>query len=143
MSAKVDQFCNNLRDRLNAIEDRVQSVKANLEKLPKQSEQALQKCLAESRAKVDSEKRRLEKAQASLLARAEQKFSEIKAGISQWKANLDVSKLQARADRAEMYAADAIFVADMAVAEAEEAIIDAVIARMDADTVDKPVVAKI
>src|SRR5689334_19071531 len=34
MSAKVDKFCSNLRDRLNAIEARVESAKANVEALP-------------------------------------------------------------------------------------------------------------
>ena len=141
MSARVDQFCDDLRDRLNAVEDRVQSVKTNLEKLPKQSEQAIQKYLAETRAKVEGEKKRVEKAQANLRTRAEQKIGEIKEAINQWKAKRDVTKLHARADRAEAYAADAIFVADMAVAEAEEAILDALIARMDADTADEPAVA--
>ena len=141
MSAKVDQFCDNLRSRLNAVEDRVESLKTNLEQLPAKGEQALQKCLAETRAKVAGEKKKVEKAQASLKARAEQKIGEIKEAIEQWKAKREVSKLHARADRAEQYAADAIYIADIAVAEAEEAIIDALIARMDADRVDEPAVA--
>jgi chromosome segregation ATPase len=141
MSARVDQFCDNLRTRLNATEEKVQSLKTSLEKLPQQSEQALQKCLAETRAKVEGEKKKVEKAQASLKARAQQKVGEIKDAISQWKAKREVNKLHARADRAEQYAADAIFIADMAVADAEEAIVDALIARMDADQVDEPAVA--
>jgi len=141
MSARVDQFCDTLKTRLNATEEKVQLLKANLGKLPQQSEQALQKCLAETRAKVEGEKKKVEKAQASLKARAEQKVGEIKEAIGQWKAKREVSKLHARADRAEQYAADAIFVADMAVADAEEAIVDALIARMDAEKVDEPAVA--
>jgi hypothetical protein len=36
MSAKVDQFCNQLRDRLNTIEGRLQSAKTNIQSLPEE-----------------------------------------------------------------------------------------------------------
>ena len=37
MSAKVDKFCDRLRDRLNAIAGRLQSVKTNVAALPDQA----------------------------------------------------------------------------------------------------------
>ena len=52
-----------------------------------------------------------------------------------------MSNLTARADFAEQYAADAVFIADAAVAEAEEAIIDALLARIDAENAKAPAVA--
>lgn len=141
MSARVDQFCDRLKDRLNALENQVETMKSNLQKLPKQGEQALQKSLNEARGKIKAQKKKVEQAQASLKARAEQKIGQAKEAIGEWKAKREVSKLNSRADRAEEYAADAIFLAIAALHEAEEAIFDAVMARKDADTVEPPTVA--
>ncbi len=52
-----------------------------------------------------------------------------------WQAKQETQKLKARADRAEAYAADAITYAVAAIDRAEEAILGAVVARMDADAV--------
>jgi len=135
MSARVDQFCDQLRDHLNGLENQVDTLKSNLQKLPKQGEQVLQKNLNEARSRIEGQKKKVEQAQASLKARAEQKIGQAKEAINEWKAKRDVSKLNSRADRAEQYAADAVCIAVAALDEAEVAIFDAVIARMDADNV--------
>ena len=36
MSAKVDQFCDKLRDQLDTVERRLQTVKSNIQELPEQ-----------------------------------------------------------------------------------------------------------
>ncbi len=141
MSARVDQFCDRLRDRLNALEEQVNTLKSNLEKAPKQGEQVLQKSLKEARSRIEGQKKKVEQAQTSLKARAEQKVSQAKEAINEWKAKRDVSKLNSCADRSEQYAADAVYIAVAALDEAEEAIFDAVIARMDADNVGSPAAA--
>jgi hypothetical protein len=141
MSAKVDQFCDKLRDRLNALETHVETLKSNVQKLPKQGEQALQNGLKDVRSKIEAEKKKVEQAQASLKTRVEQKMGQAKEAIKGWKAKNEVSKLNSRADRAEQYAADAVYIAIAAVDEAEEAILDAITARMDAETADAPAAA--
>jgi chromosome segregation ATPase len=133
MSAKVDQFCDSLRTRLNAIEGRIESVKANVEILPKQAEKALRDMLDEARTRLQAQKERIEQTRANLKAHAQQKIAETKKAVSEWKAKRETRKLQARADRAEAYAADAIAFALATIDEAEEAILDAVVARIDAD----------
>jgi len=138
MSARVDQFCDKLKDRLNTLEDQLATLRRNVQKLPKQGEQALQKCLTEARSKIDVEKKKVEQAQASLKTRAEQKIGQAKDAVSQWKAKGERSLLNARAELAEQYAADAVCVAVAALSEAEEAIIDAVIARNDALAAETP-----
>ena len=141
MSARVDQFCDKLKDRLNALEVQVSALKTNIQKLPQQGEQALQKCLADTRSKIDQQRKNVEKARASLKARADEKIGQVKEAVHEWQAKQEVSNLSARADFAEQYAADAVFIADSAVAEAEEAIIDALLARIDAENAKAPVVA--
>ncbi len=41
MSVKVDQFTDQLRDRIDTIEERLKSVKRSIQALPEQTERAL------------------------------------------------------------------------------------------------------
>ena len=109
----VDQFCDQLRNRLDGVERQLATLRSTVKALPKQGEQALQKSLDQARSKVESQNRTLGQAQAKLKADAEQKVSETQGTINQWKAKREIKKLNAQADRAEKDAADAI---DFAVA---------------------------
>jgi hypothetical protein len=134
MSERVDKFCDSLRERLNALEGRIQSVKTNVQALPAKAEKALRETLDDVRTKLQAQKERVEKARLDLKARADQKIAETKEAINEWKAKREVRKLNARAERAEAYAEAAIFLALASIDEAEEAVLDAVAARKDADT---------
>jgi hypothetical protein len=133
MSAQVDQFCEKLRDRLDTLEDRVMSSKSKIRSLPERGEEAVRAKFEESHNELQARKERFEQAAANLKARAQQKVVATKEEISQWKAQHEVRKLTARADRAEDYAADAIDFAADAIDEADAAILEAVVARLDAD----------
>jgi hypothetical protein len=133
MSAKVDQFCDKLRDRLDAVEGRLESFKTNVQALPEQAEKALRDKLDEARNRLQARKERLEQTRANLKARAQQKMAETKEAVGEWKAKRETRKLTAREDRAEAEAADAIDYAVGCIDEAEEAILEAVVARIDAD----------
>ncbi|HJZ91236.1 MAG TPA: hypothetical protein VKE40_10210 [Gemmataceae bacterium] len=133
MSAKVDEFRDTLRDRLDDVEGRLQSVKTNIETLSDQAEKALRDKLDQARAKLQGQKKRVEQTWANLQARAQQTMAETKEAVSEWRAKRETRKLNARADRAERYAADAIDFAVASIDEAEEAILEAVVARIDAD----------
>lgn len=133
MSARVDQFCDKLRDRLNAIEAWAKSAQADAKDKAGHAEKVLLAKLEDARIKMQSTKEFAEKTRANLMARAQQKIAETKEAIAEWKAKHDAQKLNARADRAEAYAADAIFMAVASIDEAEVAILDALVARNDAD----------
>ncbi len=133
MSERVDKFCDGLRQRLNAIEARVLSAKANIQALPGKAEKALQAEVEEARGKLQAEKQHIEKIRGDLAAWAEQKKAETQAMIREWKAKRDAKKLNARADRAEAYAEAAVVYALASIDEAEAAILDAVATRIDAD----------
>lgn len=133
MSAKVDTFCDDLRDRLNNVDTRLQAAKTNVQALAGKAEKTLRQTCDELHRKSQAEKERIERLRGSLKTKAQQKLAETKEIVSEWKARNETRKLNARADRAEAYAADAIEFAVAAVGEAEEAIVDAVVARVDAD----------
>jgi hypothetical protein len=133
MSARVDKFCDGLRNRLNTIESRVESFKANVQALPTKVEKAVQEQIGEARAKLQAQKERIEKARADLKAWAEHKKAATQATIREWKAKGEAKRLSARADLAEGYAEAAAVVALASIDEAEEAMLEAALARMDAD----------
>lgn len=60
-------------------------------------------------------------------------IAETKEVVNEWKAKQETRKLKARADRAEAYAADAIYNVMASIDEAEESILDAMVARNDAN----------
>jgi hypothetical protein len=133
MSARVDQFCDGLRDRLNTVEGRIQSVKTNVQALPGQGETAVRDKLSAVQNKLHTQKEQIEETKAKIKAQAQAKVDETKEAITLWKARRETRKLNARADRAENYAADAIDFAMASIDEAEEAILEAAVARIDAD----------
>ena len=75
---------------------------------------------------------------SNIKARAEEKMHETKEAVSEWKTKREIRKLNARADRDEAYAADATDFAVASIAEAELAVLDAVVARLDADAAQSP-----
>ena len=101
MSAQVDQFCDKLRDRLDTLEVRVQSAKSGIRNLPERGEDAVRAKFEESRNDLQARKERFEQSAANMKARAQQRVAATKEEISQWKAQREVRKLNARADRAD------------------------------------------
>ena len=53
MSEQIDQFCDSLKTRLNAIEKRLRDAKAALEAAPQQAKQALENRVAEVRMSLE------------------------------------------------------------------------------------------
>jgi hypothetical protein len=133
MNAKVDTFCNNLRDRVRTAGLRLEALKSNVENMSKQGEHTLRAKLEEARQRMQKQKEKLEQVRSNLKTRAQEKIAETKASIASWKEQHDLAKLHARADHSEKHATDAIEFAAYALDEAEEAILDAVVARMDVE----------
>lgn len=135
MSKQVNRFCEDLRVQLNALEERVEAAKENIQGLPDKMEKFVHDKVDKARATLHAQKERVEKARADLEAWAEQKKFETQAMVGEWKAKREANKLKARADQAEAYAYAALIVALASIDEAEAAIFDAVAARRDAEAV--------
>jgi len=133
MITEVNRFCDKLQGRLDSAEERLKVMKSNIQTLPEQADKAVREKLDEVRRKLHGQQERMEQAQANLKARVQQKMTETKEVISEWRAKREARKLEDRANRAETYAADAIDYALIMIDVAEEAIFDAVVARIDAD----------
>ena len=90
MSAKVDQFCDRLRDRLNAIEAWLESVKADIRSLPWKVRKTLQSKLKEARTKLQAQKERVEQTRAELKSPPQLAAELLVESVIGWKAKPDV-----------------------------------------------------
>jgi uncharacterized phage infection (PIP) family protein YhgE len=135
MSERINKFCQNLQTRLNDLESRTLALKERLKSAPKQAEEELHGQIARLQERIDSQKKAANKARADIENWFEQKKAEGKATVEQWKEKHEANKLARRADRAEEYAAAAVLVALACVDEAEQAVLEAIAARLDAETV--------
>ena len=109
MSERVDKFCHSLQTNLNDLEAHMTSLKTKVQSAPKQAEEAVHKQLDQLQRKVESQKQAVAKAKTSVQNWIDQKTAEAKGTINDWKAKRETKKLVHRADRAEEYAAAAIW----------------------------------
>jgi hypothetical protein len=137
MSTTVDNFTKKLHDNLEVVEERLKSLRDNLQSVPKKTQDEIQSKLDEAKAKLNSKKQEFDEYRTKLKAQFEEKESELKSDVEEWKSSRKVKKLEHRADKAEDYAATAIALSIATIQEAEEATLTAIAARLDAEAAAK------
>jgi hypothetical protein len=133
MGQRIDQFCENLRQKLTMTDSGLDGLKAKIDSKATHVEQDVQSHLERVNKRIEQGRAKVSAAQANMKNWAEQRKAATNEKIAEWKAKRELGKLQGRADDAEGYAAAAIDVAVAAVDEAEKASLEAWLARRDAD----------
>ena len=133
MSKKTNGLYANLHARLDAVGKRLKAAMVQLQCGSKETEAEIRAKLDVAKAKVAETKADAEAVRVRLQELAEAKKSEVEEQVREWKAKHQKDKLEKRAERAEKYAEACVELALASAAEAEEAILDALAARMDAD----------
>jgi hypothetical protein len=133
MGERIDQFCENLRVKLTGIDNKMQALKQTIDSRQQTAEQAVRSHLDTVKKRIEQDHSKVTIAQADLKKWVEERKSASKEKIAEWKAKGEKLKLQSRADSAERYAAAAAVIAMDAVDEAEQASLEAWLARKDAD----------
>ena len=134
MGHRIDQFCETLRQKLTITDNGLDGLKVKIEGKATHVEQDVQSHLDRVHERIEQERAKVSAAQADIKNWAEQRKAVTSDKIVEWKSKWETGKLQSRADDAERYAAAAIDVAVAAVDEAEQASLEAWLARQDADT---------
>lgn len=130
MSAKVDQFCDQLRNRLNTIEAWIESAKTHLEALPEKARKAHQSKLEVARAKLQAQKERIEQTRAELKSPPESAIELLVESVIGWTAKPAVPEPHAGPDAAEAHVAATIDHALAGIDEVEDAALSAAVARL-------------
>jgi hypothetical protein len=133
MSDDIDNFTNDLNAKLTSLDDRLQTIKRNIEAKDAKNKAAIQAKLGDVQSKLETKKQEVEASRTKMKAAIEEKQAETKEKIAEWAHNRDVKKLGRRADNAADYAAFAITEAAYAIDEANYAALSALDARLEAD----------
>jgi chromosome segregation ATPase len=135
MSEPVDQFCDDLRDRLTRIESRVIEIKTKIESDREATKTAIDSKVSQARASLEARRDDANAARARMKERLEEKKAETENNIAEWKRSHDSDRLQRRSEDAEIYAAWATMVVADAIDEADLATMEAIAARLDFEMV--------
>jgi len=133
MGARIDQFSEDLRQKLTIADSGLDGLKAKIDGKTAHVEQDVQSHLDRVRKRVEQGHAKIAAAQADIKEWADEKKIATSDKIAEWKSKRDLSRLQVRAGMAERYAAAASAVAVAALDEAEEAALEAWLARHDAN----------
>lgn len=135
MSEKLEELRTKLHAKLDGGIDKMASVQNKVSADVSGAENTVKSKLAEIKEAGEATKQKAFDAKNKLVSMVEEKKLETEADIVGWKAEKELKKLEKRADRAENYAETSIEIALCAIAEAEEAVLEAIDARMDVDAV--------
>jgi hypothetical protein len=128
---KIDELGEKLHTRLDKGLEQLKIMKVHLEKAPKDAEAAVTTKLDAVKLALKEKKQECEAARERLHEMIQDKKTETRDSIADWKATLNHKKLEKRALRAEKLAGIRVEVALYAVLEAEEAILEAISARKE------------
>lgn len=137
MSERIDQFCENLRMKLTSLDKNMQQLKATIDSKAQTAEQEVRTRLDAVKNRIAQDRTKLETAQADVKKWVDDFKLASNEKIAEWKAKREKAKLRSRAENAERYAVAAAFVALAAVDAAEQAALEAWLARKDAQTADE------
>ncbi len=133
MSEKIEKFCDNLRVRLTDVDDRIANLKAGLDAATARTKADIDFQLNKAKSDLEAHKREAEQVQERVNTLLEEKKTQTEASIGEWVRDRKVEKMEARAQLTEDYAAEQVWLATVAVEEAELATLEALAARIEAD----------
>ena len=133
MGQRIDQFCENLRQKLTMADSGLEGLKTKIDAKKANVEQDVQSYLDRVRSRIQQNRAKVAAEQTNMKNWVDERKATTSAQIAEWKSTRDIAKLLSRAGKAEDYAAAAIDVAVAAVDEAEQASLEAWLARSDAD----------
>jgi hypothetical protein len=133
MNITVENFTKQLHDGVEKVENLAKLLKEDIRSATQKNQAEIQSKLEAAKLKIEAKKQEFAEYRVKLQSQFEEKEAELKSTVEEWKANREVKKLEHRADRAEDYAATAIFLAMAMMEEAEAATLEAICTRLDAE----------
>jgi uncharacterized coiled-coil DUF342 family protein len=126
LKQKLAQQLKAARGRLDALQSDIESDKEADAKMLRQRRDQLNQ-------RIEQQKDRAREMQANINKWKDEKVAHTQDAVASWRQRHDLKKLESRADRATDYALDMVSVATYDFEVAEQAVLDALEARLDAD----------
>lgn len=122
-----------LAQQIDAARAKLDALKADISAMHEEDVEALRKKREEIDTRLAQQKDKAKKLQTDIASWKKEKVAHTQEAIGSWRKKREVQKLEARAERAEDYAIDMVMAAAYDFEEAEQALLDAVAARYDAN----------
>src|SRR5262245_17908018 len=121
-----------LSEHIDAAKTKLEAMKKDLVGMHEEDMQALQERKDLVRQRLEQQKERARKMQEGIASWKKEKVAHTQEAIGSWRKQREIDKLESRAERAEDYAIDMVTTAAYDFDEAEQAVLDALTARFDA-----------
>jgi hypothetical protein len=135
MNDKLEQCCKSFTKEIKAAEAHLDEVSRHVEMVSKNGLEDVEVRLKEAEEKCEASRKRAGEAGQHLKQLVEEKIGSAVSRLEDWKIDRDIAKVEARADRKELYAVSALVFAAFAIQEAEVALLKALAARKFANEV--------
>jgi uncharacterized coiled-coil DUF342 family protein len=122
-----------LSQHIDAARAKLDALKADLSSLHEEDLEGLRAKRAEIDKRLDDQRAKAQELQGSIDNWRQEKVAHTQDAISSWRKKREIKKLENRAERAEDYAVDLVITAAYDFDEAEQAVLDALAARYDAN----------
>jgi chromosome segregation ATPase len=122
-----------LQEHMEAAQTRLGELREELASIREEDRETLRQRSAELQERLEQHKAKAKQARADIQTWQQEKTAHTKEAIASWRQKREIKKLQNRADRASAYAEQAVVIASLDFEEAEQAILDALAARFDAE----------
>jgi hemerythrin len=123
-----------LQQHIEDAKRRMEQVKQDIANLREQDKESIRKKTAEIQQRIQAQRQQAEQLRDQITAWMRDKKQQTDEQVTTWRKKRELKHLQRRADRAEEYAINVVVSAMMDADEAEVAVLDALDARLDADT---------
>jgi hypothetical protein len=132
--SKVSELKDKFKQQLDDARKKVDQIKQEISGARAQDKQALSEKRDEIHQRIEAQKERGEEMRKDLKAWQAEKVNHTKDAISTWRKRRELAKLEKRADRAEESAVNMLIVAMLDAEAAEDAMLEAMAARIDFET---------
>jgi chromosome segregation ATPase len=138
MTAEADRTTEGLKQRLaekiDAARAKLDGLKDDIIGMHEEDMQAFEQRRQEFKNRLDEQNAQARQMQADIASWKDEKVAHTQDAITTWRERREIAKLESRAERAADYAVDMVDVAAYDFEVAEQALLDAVAARYDANT---------
>ena len=134
MAPETADLKQKISQQIDAARAKLEALKQDLSSVHEEDMAALQEHQKDIRARIDQQKERAQQRRSDIARWKSEKVAHTQEAIASWKQRREIEKLEARAERAKDYALDMVSAVVYDFEEAEQAVYDAVAARLEAES---------
>jgi regulator of replication initiation timing len=134
MAPETADLKQKISQQIDAARAKLEALKQDLSSVHEEDMAALQEHQKDIRTRIDQQKERAQQRRSDIARWKSEKVAHTQEAIASWKQRREIEKLEARAERAKDYALDMVSAVVYDFEEAEQAVYDAVAARLEAES---------